>query len=117
MAAEHILACASARKAVRVFGSRRKRSDVDRSSSACSGAAATQPAPLPRELRSARLCSDGRGFAASGFSSVPFTVGKSAFSARKHKNNRKKYMKTRKALENGKQMMYNHQKEKYKNRM
>jgi len=117
MAADEISACASARKAGRVFGSCRKRSDVYCSSSACSGAAATQPAPLPREFRSANRRSDGRGFAASGFTSAPLTAGKSAFSARKHKNNRKKYMKTRKALENGKQMMYNHQKEKYKNRM
>ena len=97
MAAEEISACASARKAGRVFGSRRKRSDVDRPSSACSGAAATQPAPFPRELLSANRRSDGRGFAASGFSSVPFTVGKSAFLAGKHGNSRKKYMKTQKS--------------------
>ena len=71
MAAEKIPACASARKAGRMFGSRRKRSDVDRSSSACSGAAVTRPAPLPRELRSANRRSDGREFAASGFSSAP----------------------------------------------
>lgn len=79
MAAEKISACASARKAGRMFGSCRKRSDVDRSSSACSGAAATQPAPLPREFRSANRRSDGRGFAASGFTSAPFTAGKSVF--------------------------------------
>lgn len=50
MAAEKIPACSSARKVGRMFGSRRKRSDVDRSSSACSAPPRRSPRRFPESF-------------------------------------------------------------------